>query len=666
VRYVISASLDAEVHVVTGTLRLTWENPSAKPAASLPFHLYLNAFKHEGTLWLWESFKDGRRARRKGGGWGGIDVERVRVDGARAAVALQADGTVMRVTPARPVPGRARARVSLRFTATLPRVRARTGYAGDFHLVGQWFPKIGVRDADGTWHCHPFHMLTEFYADFGTYDVTLEVPQGYAVAATGVRVGAQGGDGGQGNPNRKEKRKQAGDRVGGREGDGRQGNLDGKEKVGQAGDQVGGQAGDRVAAGRRRYRYRAEDVHDFAWMAAPGARRVRRRLGDVRLEVVYFDVSAQTARRHLDHMAKALERLQRWYAPYPYPVLTAILVPTGRADGKGDAHEAGGMEYPTLFTSMGDHEPLLERFGPLNTTVHELVHQYFYGLLASNEYQEPWLDEGLTTYVTGLIMDDLYGRRRSALDAGSLHIGYFPLTRLWYRMHPDLGAPGQRAPTFASSLSYFTNVYGKSALALRTLERQIGAGRMRALLRDYVRGNLFGHPRGEDFFAAVDRHVKSGALRRFVREAIRTAGVLDYRVARLQVRRLRALEGRFTNDTDRARRAKHRARRERHDYLNRVLLHRRGALRLPVTVELRFAGGERLRRSWDGQGRSHWIEVYHDRPLVSAVLDPERTLALERTLLDNGLRRHADARPARRLAGRLLSALQLALGTVGF
>ncbi len=607
VRYTITARLDPNKHVVTGDLSLDWHNPSTREATGLPFHLYLNAFKHPGTLWLSEAWKDGQRVRLKAGGWGGIDVADVKVDGVAARTALEVDGTVLRVTPARPVAGRATATITLRFTATLPKVRARTGYAKDFHLVGQWFPKIGVRDADGTWHCHPFYMLTEFYADFGTYDVTLEAPTDYDVAASGVRVSTS-----------------------------------------------------KAPRGARRYHYRADDVHDFVWMAAKGAKRMRRTLGQTRLEIVYFRDDPARVRRHLDHMAWALERLQRWYAPYPYPVLTCILVPPG------DASEAGGMEYPTLFTSSSGAPPFLERVGPLNTTVHELTHQYFYGLLASNEYQEPWLDEGFTNYVTGQIVDDLYGRDRSAGELGPLHLGYFSLLRMWVRMQPSLDPPRQRASAFATALSYFTNVYGKTSLVLRTLEDQIGTKRMRALLRDYVRSFRFKHPTGQDFFRVLDRHVKDPLLRRFVREAVQTPGTLDYRVVRLRSLRLEKWDGRFTNAVDQRLRRAHEALRREHRYLNRVLVERRGTLRLPVTVELRFADGTRLRRRWDGQARWHWFEIPHRSRLSAAVVDPDRTLALEHSLLDTGLRRTPDARPARRLAGRILSVLQITLQIVGF
>jgi hypothetical protein len=197
------------------------------------------------------------------------------------------------------------------------------------------------------------------------------------------------------------------------------------------------------------------------------------------------------------------------------------------------------------------------------------------------------------------------------------------------------------------------------------MERHVGPDRMRALLHGYVARHRFGHPTTADFLAMLDHHVPEPALRRFLRQAVQTDGGLDYAVAEVRARPLTAPRGHFTTDLDRARRAAAQARSgEGHE--NEVLLRRRGELVIPVEVELRFASGKPRRLAWDGQARWHRLVVTDRRPVVAAVIDPDEKLALERTRLDNGLRVKADARPARRLGGRLLAGLQLLLGLVGF
>src|SRR5690606_12941528 len=80
-------------------------------------------------------------------------------------------------------------RISMDFTSKLPNIFARTGWAADnYFFVGQWFPKIGVLEKDGRWNCHQFHADTEFYSDFGKYNVKISVPKAFVVAATGSKI----------------------------------------------------------------------------------------------------------------------------------------------------------------------------------------------------------------------------------------------------------------------------------------------------------------------------------------------------------------------------------------------------------------------------------------------------------------------------------------------
>ena len=258
--------------------------------------------------------------------------------------------------------------ITFKFTAQLPEVFARTGYKGEFHLVGQWFPKIGVRvgpPGAERWECQPLHVHTEFFADFGTYDVSLTVPSTYVVAATGVLVAAIEAPG-----------------------------------------------------GTRTLTYRAEDVHDFAWMAdpymevmsGPGEGRGRHGRGP-RLSPAR--AAATFARRHLAAGIGAIERFSAWFVPYPWPIMSIVDPPVDAMLG------AGGMEYPTLVTTAGD--TVFARPGlrlPEYVTVHEVGHNWFQGILASNEAIEAWLDEGVNEWADAKVMSELYGARaqRHRLD----------------------------------------------------------------------------------------------------------------------------------------------------------------------------------------------------------------------------------------------------------
>ncbi len=229
--YTLSAHLDAGAHTVAGSGTLVWENASSRPAPELYFHLYLNAFKNSRTVFLRSPFGGGRSGHgaRK---WGYIDVKRLAVREMEGADlwptrALHTDDdpddeTDIRVPLPRAVQPGERITVELEWTSQLPEIVERTGYVRGFHMLGQWFPKIARREPDGAWVHFPFHAESEFYADFGSYDVTLDVPESMILGATGVRV-----------------------------------SEDVKDK-------------------RRRARYRIDDVHDFAWTAWDGFLATRR------------------------------------------------------------------------------------------------------------------------------------------------------------------------------------------------------------------------------------------------------------------------------------------------------------------------------------------------------------------------------------------------------
>ena len=186
--YEIDAHLDAVKHVVTATGKLRWKNPISHPVEDLHFHLYLNAFRDRESTFMRESGGSHRGHRFQDDSPGGIEVTRL----ARGDVDLlprhefvqpddgnTADRTVMRVPLDQPLGPGEEIVLDLAWTSRLPKVFARTGHGGPFHLVAQWYPKLGVYvGADSTkegvrdgWFCPHYHTTTEFAADFADFGV---------------------------------------------------------------------------------------------------------------------------------------------------------------------------------------------------------------------------------------------------------------------------------------------------------------------------------------------------------------------------------------------------------------------------------------------------------------------------------------------------------------
>ena len=201
VAYQIDAKYDPAKHTVSATETLTYHNLTGQPLDRFPFHLYLNAFQQKST-WIHEAHRDGNFRTSRVDEWkpedyGANDVTSVEVVGMGDLTKQMKfvspddgnpdDKTVFEVKLPHPVAPGQDVQFKIKFKATFPQVIARTGYKRTFLLAGQWFPKVGVW-WHGQWNCHQFHALTEFFADFGTYDVKITLPKDYVIGATGVQI----------------------------------------------------------------------------------------------------------------------------------------------------------------------------------------------------------------------------------------------------------------------------------------------------------------------------------------------------------------------------------------------------------------------------------------------------------------------------------------------
>jgi hypothetical protein len=509
------------------------------------------------------------------------------------------DRTVAEITLPRAVAPGASIAVSADFLSRLPRVSVRTGWKDAFFLVGQWFPKIGVF-TDGGWKCAQFHANSEFFADFGDYDVSLDVPAVYRgkVAATGALV---------------------------------------EERP--------------ASEGRALLRFRQESVHDFVWAADPNFLLFEETLrepgaNDVVIRLFLQPEHLAQKERHLRAARAALTGLTRLLGPYPYGTLTVVDPPWG-------ARGANGMEYPTLITAGTRRFAPAGGHSPEGVTVHEIVHQYFQGMLASNEVEEPWLDEGLTVYVTERILAETYGNPRPVIDVfgwrGALGIEmHRPLDTCRSAFSPVArGAIASPSTAFTSREAYGAVVYRKAALALFTLERLAGKEVMDRALRLYVDRWRFRHPTSADFVAAFEE--AAGADWSFFFDGvIFQDGTLDYAVAEATTAVTRAPAGRFGEVGEAA------APKAGRGFDSDVLVERRGSIRLPVEVELRFEGGRVFRDRWDGQGLWKRYRFGGWPRLVDAVVDPQSKLLLDFDRTNNGLRTRPDPRAATRWTARSL------------
>ncbi|MEW6322131.1 MAG: M1 family metallopeptidase [Acidobacteriota bacterium] len=615
--YEIDVRLDHENRRLTGTETIRWRNIGRGPASSIVLHLYWNAWRNNQSSWMRERALAGGERTPREDEWGYIEIDRIELLEGPAAEpgagerspqprgepltpTFQSpddgnpdDRTVVSVALPQPVePGQS---VALRvaWTSRVPRTFSRTGAIGDYYFIAHWFPKVAVFETD-RWTAHQFHANTEFFSDYGSYDVRITVPQGWVVGATGTE------------------RSRADNRD-----------------------------------GTTTHRYAQDDVHDFAWTTSPTYIEHRQRfehegLPGVDMRLLLQPEHAGQEDRHFAATAAALRYYGEWYGPYPYPQIT-IVDPAWRSG-------AGGMEYPTLFTAGSRWLAPRQSNQPEGVTIHEAGHQFWFGMVGNNEFEDAWLDEGLNTFseerVQELAFQPNYRVERffggfipwqqrdialaRATDGNGLN-GYrgaaerdTPATPTWRYW------PGTHAQI----------TYSKTALWLHTLERQLGWETLQQVLATFFERWKFRHPRPEDFFA-VATEVSGRDLEFFFDQVYRSSNEFDYAVEKLTSVRVETTG--YEGEGDR------RAYVERTSdttYRTTLVVRRLGEAYFPVDIKVRFEGGEEIRLGWDGLRR--WQAFTWDRPerAVSAEVDPDRLLLLDVNYTNNSVTLQPEAAPA--------------------
>lgn len=644
--YDITARLDTVNHTITGRETITWLNDSPDTVTTLQLHLYMNAFRNSRSTFFQESGGQLRSDRFKGDDWGWIRVGSMRLEGGAdltPAIRFIApddgnaeDRTVIEAPLPKPVKPGETLRVNLSFTTKLPMIFARTGFHGDFHLAGQWFPKLGVWETRGFrqaaaagWNCHQFHANSEFFANFGDYRVDLTVPSNYVVGATGEQTA----------------------RI------------------------------DNATAKTSTYTFEQRSVTDFAWTAQPGLLREERvfaagrettasevaavarlhgippdevRLSDVKMIALIQPEHREQIERHFNGLRAGLKGFGLLYGRYPYKTITVVDPPYG-------AGGAGGMEYPTFITAGTSYLMPQDSLMPEMVTVHEFGHQFWMELVASNEFEESWLDEGFNTYTTGRIMDRTFGPSTLPVQAFGLNLWSFlrlpritqqSLDRAGHALAPRRDNLVRRAWEYYDGSSYSINSYMRTGVTLRTLEGLLGRPVMDRVMRAYHQRWRFRHPTSRDFQAVVNE-VSGCNLDWFFDQFVFGNRNLDYAVASVTSERRRTPMGYLDKGGEigltTRKEAEAKDEKREHDksfrpvYLSTVKVARLGDAVAPVEVEIRFTDGHLERRQWDGVYR--WAKYTFERQaeVESVVIDPQRKLELDISYANNSWRKKYNA-----------------------
>ena len=480
VDYKIVVSLDDKKHTVTGNIEMDYLNNSPDALSEIWIHLWGNAFKNRETAFAKQKLRNGNRdfyfADEKDlGYYKNLDFN---VNGQKATWKTErGNPDIAKITLAQPLAPGARLKITTPFLLKIPDSYSRLGHVETSYQMTQWYPKPAVYDNRG-WHAMPYLDMGEFYSEFGSFDVTITVPANYVVGATGTlqtpseleflnRKAQQDADYFSKNPPKK-----------------------------------GSEALDTFppsSTEMKTIRYTAERVHDFAWFA------------DKRFFVLK-DQATLTSGKKVDcwamfphsemhlwqkgafYIRRAVEFFSEHVGEYPWPQATAV----------HSALSAGaGMEYP-MITVIGDSNTPTSLD---DVITHEVGHNWFYGILASNERDHPFMDEGINSYYEYRYMRQYYGKAdpmhvpKWLLDPmrqGSLiEISQLALAR------EHLDTPPDRHSNQMAPVAYGVQVYSKTGTTLRWLEQSVGTERFDRAMQEYYRQWQFRHPYPEDLKAVM-------------------------------------------------------------------------------------------------------------------------------------------------------------------
>jgi len=578
VAYTIDAKIDVNKKTVDATETLAYRNATGQPQDTFPFHLYLNAFRPESTFSL-EAHEGGTR----GGGEnkyppekiGGITVQQLTVDGMgdlTSAMQFTApddgnmqDHTVMQVKLPRAIAPGETVTFHLKFHDKFPVSIARNGYKRDFIMGGQWFPKVGVW-WQGAWNCHQYHASTEFFADFGTFDVKLNAPKRYIIGASGIPTGVE--------------------------------------------DQ---------SDGTQTRSFHGEDIHDFAWAASPNFviadDTYNSSMGPVKLHALVLKSHVDQTQRYLSILKNTMQKFDEWYGPFPYTQMTLIDPEPGS--------EIYGMEYPTLITAGTSWLDPAWVLGNEVVTEHEFGHQYWYGMVATNEFEDAWLDEGINSYTETKVLASLYGPRTSVINGRTVAFSDLEEQRTMYLGNPDFDPMTRFAWKFVNSSSYAGVTYGKTATVLTTLEALIGEDTMRKALHVYFMRYRFTHPTGTDFLNTIKEVSGRPDLDGYFAQAVSGTAVLDYAIQDVASNPVTWWEPpKGKNECSNGCR-------------DTVTVHRKGDLIFPVIVEIRFDDGSKVREFWDGRDRWTRFTYLKNAKVISAEVDPDHLVWQDKDFFNN-------------------------------
>ncbi|MEN0050995.1 MAG: M1 family metallopeptidase, partial [Bacteroidota bacterium] len=480
VNYKIDVQLDDDEHLLQGTIEIEYINNSPDELTEIYMHLWPNAYSTKETAYAQQELRNGSTkfyyAKRKE--LGGLSKLDFLVDGSSVKWELDEQHPDIAILELEaPLAAGERTTISTPFTLDIPSSFSRLGHVEQSYQMTQWYPKPAVYDRKG-WHPMPYLDQGEFFSEFGSFEVSITLPDNYVVGATGT--------------------------------------LQTKSEFEFLDQQIaktksyfeGNRNEFPVENGfptsskkMKTLRYTAENVHDFAWFAD---KRFRVMKDEVTLQsgkkvdtwIMFTEDEEELWEDAVDYVNRSVLFYSKEVGEYPYPHATAV---------QSALSAGGGMEYP-MITVIG----LASTAKALDEVItHEVGHNWFYGILASNERIHPWMDEGLNSYYEYRYMRKYYENETAYTEdipkflLGKSEMGIMEAGYL-FNARRELDQASDTPSEELTPINYGVGAYAKPAMILEHLEAYLGTEKMDEAMQNYYQQWKFKHPYPEDFRASLE------------------------------------------------------------------------------------------------------------------------------------------------------------------
>ena len=510
--------------------------------------------------------------------WGGLDIDSILLDKVNATSGLKVDYTRGRLVLPDSA-GPAGRVVQIFFKTRIPELGDRLSYFRGNYLLDGWFPSPAILNNDGTWYNPTYSGFCELVGEYFQYEVNFAAPKGLVVVAALP-----------------------------------------PQSTADSGSFIN-------------YRYTLGPVHDFALVATGDYLTDSLAVGSTVFRFFYRPSEEPALASIIEASRKTYEYMSRQVGEYKYRYLTIALV---------DFAFMGGVELPGLICLSSPRGAMSFSNLYQSVVIHEVAHQWFYGMLGSNQIETPWMDESIAGLFTEKILGAEWGKEGNLIRFAGFKAtnGDFTRASQW-SYGSGAGIVNRPAYSFVASQDYFGTIYSKGALAAETFDNLLGDSLSSLFWREYFKRFLFKHPGNEDFLATAGE-IGGEKIGRVMQILLNSSEEIDYSISALSNRPADSVETEV-----------------------RLTLRKKGNLEYPVEYAIILANGDTLRGSWESPFGAEDVVRTLPSPAVEAMIDPDFKFAIDNNLMNNSFLVRPDSRAGMRLSSGMMFLLESLLSFLG-